>query len=100
MSQKYVVGSRDWASPQGILLCTALRTGETLRADEIVIEVADGRPSSILVNATPLRAIKSSTASLLHEVATLDAGELLRCRWRPIRHVPASSTEAVGSLRG
>ena len=60
MSQKYVVGSRDWPSPQGILLCTALRTGETLRADEIVIEVADGRP---------------------------------------IRHVPASSTEAVGSLR-
>ena len=52
MSQKYVVGSGDWASPQGIFLCTALRTGETLRADEIVIEVADGRPTSILVNAT------------------------------------------------
>ena len=28
MSQKYVVSSRDWPSPQGILLCTALRTGE------------------------------------------------------------------------
>ena len=78
MSQKYVVRSPDWPSPQGILLCTALRTGETLRADEIVIEVADRRPASILVNATPLRAIKSSTASLLHEAATLDAGELLR----------------------
>ena len=43
-----------------------------------MIEVADGRPASILVNATPLRAIKSSTASLLNEAATLDAGELLR----------------------
>ena len=37
------------------LLAQVLSTGETVRAEEIVLKVPDGRSVTTLVNATPIR---------------------------------------------
>ena len=42
-------------SLEALPLAQALRTGETVRAEEIVISVPDGRRVTVLLNATPIR---------------------------------------------
>ena len=52
--------------PMGELsVIQALSTGEAVRAEEIVLEVPDGRSVSVLLNATPIRSEQSEPESLV-----------------------------------
>ncbi|MCY4592879.1 MAG: response regulator [Alphaproteobacteria bacterium] len=58
-----------------------LATGETLRAEEVVLSVPDGRSVRTLVNATPIRAEGGAVASLVvtvQDLAPLDEVERRR----------------------
>ena len=58
-----------------------LGTGETLRAEEVVLSVPDGRSVRTLVNATPIRAEDGAVASVVvtaQDLAPLDEIERLR----------------------
>ncbi len=49
-------GDGSEVSLKDLPLAQALRAGETVRAEEIVLTVPDGRTATILINATPIRA--------------------------------------------
>ena len=58
-----------------------LRTGETVRAEEVVLSVPDGRRVRILVNATPIAAEDATVASVvvtMQDLAPLDEIERMR----------------------
>ena len=58
-----------------------LGTGETVRAEEIVLRVPDGRSVSTLVNATPIRSEEGVVASVVVTLQDLTSlGELDRLR--------------------
>ena len=55
--------------------------GETIRAEEVSLRVADGRSVSVLLNVTPIRSDDGAVASLvatLQDMAPLDEQERLR----------------------
>ena len=52
-------------SLQEMPLAQVLTTGETVRAEEIVIEVPDGRKVTALVNATPIRSEEGEVVSVV-----------------------------------
>ena len=54
-------------------LAQVLSTGETVRAEEITIEVPDGRPVTILVNATPIYSEEGEIKSVRRDPAGPDA---------------------------
>ena len=56
------------SSLEEFLLAAAMSLGETVRAEEIVIRVPDGRSVTVLMNATPIR---SEDGELVSFVATL-----------------------------
>ena len=61
-----------------------LGNGETVRAEEIVFSVPDGRSARTLVNATPIRSENGAIASLvvtLQDLAPLDELERLRAEF-------------------
>ena len=61
-----------------------LGNGETVRAEEIVFSVPDGRSARTLVNATPIRSEDGAIASLvvtLQDLAPLDELERLRAEF-------------------
>ena len=61
-----------------------LGNGETVRAEEIVFSVPDGRSARTLVNATPIRSDDGAIASLvvtLQDLAPLDELERLRAEF-------------------
>ena len=58
-----------------------LNTGETVRAEEVVLSVPDGRSVRMLINATPIRAEGGAIASVvvtMQDLAPLDEVERLR----------------------
>ena len=62
----------------------ALRAGETVRAEEIVLRVPDGRSVSVLLNASPIHAEDGRTASFvvtLQDMAPLEEQERLRAEF-------------------
>ena len=61
-----------------------LRAGETLRAEEIVLSVADGRSVTVLLNATPIRSDEGAVESLvvtLQDMADVEELERLRAEF-------------------
>ena len=65
-------------------LAQALSTGETVRAEEIVIEVPDGGSVTTLVNATPIRSQEGEVVSVvvtLQDMTPLEELERLRAEF-------------------
>ena len=65
-------------------LAQALSTGETVRAEEIVIEVPDGGSVTTLVNATPIRSEEGEVVSVvvtLQDMTPLEELERLRAEF-------------------
>ena len=65
-------------------LAQALSTGETVRAEEIVIEVPDGGSVTTLVNATPIRSEEGKVESVvvtLQDMTPLEELERLRAEF-------------------
>ena len=65
-------------------LAQALSTGETVRAEEIVIEVPDGGSVTTLVNATPIRSEEGEVESVvvtLQDMTPLEEMERLRAEF-------------------
>ena len=62
-------------------LAQALRTGETVRAEEIVLQVPDGRSVTTLINATPIRSEEGEVETVivtLQDMTPLEELERLR----------------------
>ena len=65
-------------------LAQALNTGETVRAEEIVLRVPDGRSVSALLNATPIRSEEGEVESFivtLQDMTPLEELERLRAEF-------------------
>ena len=65
-------------------LAQALSTGETVRAEEIVLQAPDGRSVTTLVNATPIRSEEGETESVvvtLQDMTPLEELERLRAEF-------------------
>ena len=65
-------------------LAEALRAGETVRAEEIVLRVPDGRSVSVLLNATPIHSEDGQLASFmvtLQDMTPLEEQERLRAEF-------------------
>ena len=65
-------------------LAQALSTGETVRAEEIVLQVPDGRSVTTLVNATPIRSQDGEVESVvvtLQDMMPLEEQERLRAEF-------------------
>ena len=61
-------------SMQEIPVSAALSAAETVRAEEIVIKVPDGRSVSVILNATPIRSREGETVSFVvtvHDMSPL-----------------------------
>ena len=62
----------------------ALNTGETVRAEELVLRVPDGRSVTVLLNATPIRSEEGGIVSYvvtLQDLAPLEEQERLRAEF-------------------
>ena len=65
-------------------IAEALRTGEIVRAEEIVLKVPDGRRVTVLINATPIRSAEGEVVSFvvtLQDMAPLEEQERLRAEF-------------------
>ena len=90
-------------------LAEALGTGETVRAEEIVFSVADGRSVSALLNATPIRSEEGQVESLvvtLQDMTALEELDWLRAEFlgmvshelrAPLTSIKGSAATVLGS---
>ena len=90
-------------------LAEALSTGETVRAEEIVISVADGRSVSVLLNATPIRSEEGQVESVvvtLQDMTALEELDRLRAEFlgmvshelrAPLTSIKGSAATVLGS---
>ena len=65
-------------------LAEALSTGETVRAEEIVMAIPDGRSINVLLNATPIRSEESEVESVvvtMQDLTPLEEMERLRAEF-------------------
>ena len=53
------------ASPSGYLLRRVISAGETVRAEEVVISIPDGRSVTVVVNATPVISKEGATEAVV-----------------------------------
>ena len=94
-------------------LAQVLSTGETVRAEEIVLQAPDGRSVTTLVNATPIRSQEGETESVvvtLQDLTPLEEQERLRAEFlgmvshelrtplTSIKGAAATLTEAASDL--
>ena len=87
----------------------ALSTGETIRAEEIVMQVPDGRSVSALLNATPIHSDDGEVESVvvtLQDMTALEEMERMRTEFlgvishellTPLAAIKGSATSALGS---
>ena len=78
-----------------------VRSGETMRAEEMLISVADGRSVRVLVNATPIRAEDGAIGSVvvtIQDLAPLDEIERLRTEFLGL--VSHELREPLAAIRG
>ena len=87
----------------------ALSTGETVRAEEIVIRVPDGRSVSVLLNATPIRSEEGQLESVvvtLQDMTALVEMDRLRAEFlamvshelrAPLTSIKGSAATVLGS---
>ena len=90
-------------------LAQALSTGETVRAEEIVMHVPDGRSVTTLVNATPIRSEEGELESvvvILQDLTSLEEMERLRAEFlamvshellTPLTTIKGSAAAVLGS---
>ena len=90
-------------------LAEALSTGETVRAEEIVISVPDGRSVSVLLNATPIRSEEGQVESVvvtLQDMTALEELDRLRAEFlgmvshelrMPLTSIKGSAATVLGS---
>ncbi len=90
-------------------LAEALSTGETVRAEEIVISVPDGRSVSVLLNATPIRSEEGPVESVvvtLQDMTALEELDRLRAEFlgmvshelrAPLTSIKGSAATVLGS---
>ena len=90
-------------------LAEALSTGETVRAEEIVIGVPDGRSVSVLLNATPIRSEEGEVESVvvtLEDMTALEELDRLRAEFlgmvshelrAPLTSIKGSAATVLGS---
>ena len=90
-------------------LAEALSTGETVRAEEIIISVADGRSVSVLLNATPIRSEEGPVESVvvtLQDMTALEELDRLRAEFlgmvshelrAPLTSIKGSAATVLGS---
>ena len=90
-------------------LAEALSTGETVRAEEIVIGVPDGRSVSVLLNATAIRSEEGQVESVvvtLQDMTALEETERLRAEFlgmvshelrAPLTSIKGSAATVLGS---
>ena len=90
-------------------LAEALSTGETVRAEEIVISVADGRSVTVLLNATPIRSKEGQIESVvvtLQDMTALEELDRLRAEFlgmvshelrAPLTSIKGSASTVLGS---
>ena len=82
-------------------LTQLLGTGETVRAEEVVLAVPDGRSVRTLINATPIRADGGAIRSLvvtLQDLAPLDEIERLRTEFLSL--VSHELREPLAAIKG
>ena len=78
-----------------------LGTGETVRAEEIVLRVPGGRSVATLVNATPIRSQDGSVASLVVTLQDLSSlGELGRSRAEFLEMVSREMRAPLTTIKG
>ena len=78
-----------------------IRSGETMRAEEVTLSVPDGRSVRTLVNATPIRADGGAVTSLvitIQDLAPLDEIERLRTEFLGL--VSHELREPLAAIRG
>ena len=78
-----------------------LQSGETMRAEEVVLSVPDGRSVRTLVNATPIRAEGDAVSSVVvtvQDLAPLDEIERLRTEFLGL--VSHELREPLAAIRG
>ena len=90
-------------------LAEALSTGETVRAEEIVISVPDGRSASVLLNATAIRSEEGQVESVvvtLQDMTALEELDRLRAEFlgmvshelrAPLTSIKGSAATVLGS---
>ena len=90
-------------------LAEALSTGETVRAEEIVISVPDGRSVSVLLNATAIRSEEGQVESVvvtLQDMTALEELDRLRAEFlgmvshelrAPLTSIKGSAATVLGS---
>ncbi|MDE2809780.1 MAG: ATP-binding protein [Gemmatimonadota bacterium] len=93
-------------------LAQALSTGETVRAEEIVIQVPDGRSVKTLVNSTPIRSQDGEVESVvvtLQDMTSLEELERLRAEFLgmvshdlrvPLSSIRGSATALLNASSG
>ena len=78
-----------------------LREGETLRAEEIVLAIPDGRRVTVLLNATPILSDEGAVESLVVTLQDLaDVEELERPRAEFLAMVSHELTAPLTSIKG
>ena len=92
-------------------LASALRSAETVRAEEIVLTTPDGRSVTTLVNATPIHAEDGAVASVvatMQDLAPLQELERIRAEFLgmvghelrvPLTSIKGSTAAALGAAR-
>ena len=87
-------------------LAQQLSAGETVRAEEMVLSVPDGRSVSTLVNATPIRSTGGAVDSVvvtMQDLAPLDGIERMRTEFvslvsHELREPPAAIKSSAVTL--
>ncbi len=88
-------------SLSGLSIDRLLQSGETMRAEEVVLSVPDGRSVRTLVNATPIRTEDGAVASLVitvQDLAPLDEIERLRTEFLGL--VSHELREPLAAIKG
>ena len=92
-------------------LASALASGETVRAEEIVLTTPDGRSITTLINATPIHAEDGAVASVvvtMQDLAPLEELERMRAEFLgmvghelrvPLTSIKGSTAAALGAAR-
>ena len=91
-------------SLDSLSLAKAVATGETIRAEEIILEVPDGRSMTALINATPIHSgggVIESYVVTMQDMTHLDALDRLRAEFLAmVRHeLNAPLTAIKGSAK-